>query len=67
MAHEFQRVGQCRNARAFPPKSAGRRVHGDRAKRYASDPFTPRMMAVAAKTAKNTSASAKMVVQKTPK
>ena len=30
------------------------------------DPFTHRMMAVAAKTAKNTSASAMMVVQKTP-
>ena len=51
----------------FHSKSAGRCIHGDWAKRNASDPFTHRMMAVATKTAKNTSASAMMVVQKTPK
>jgi hypothetical protein len=48
-------------------KSAGRCVHGDRAKRDATNPFTHRMMAVATKMTKKTSASAAMVVQKTPK
>jgi hypothetical protein len=51
----------------FHSKSAGRCVHGERAKRDASDPFTQRMMAVATKTPKKTSASATIVVQKTPK
>ena len=47
----------------FHSKSAGRCVHGERARREASDPFTQRMMAVATKTAKKTSASAMMIVQ----
>ena len=51
----------------FHSNSVGRCVHCDRAKRNATDPFTHRMMAVAKKTAKNTSALAIMVVQKTPK
>ena len=51
----------------FHSNSAGRCVHCDRAKRNANNPFTQRMMAVAKKTAKNTLASAIMVVQKTPK
>ena len=51
----------------FHSKSAGRCVHGERANRDASDPFTHRMMAVARKTAKKTAASATMVVQKTSK
>src|SRR5499433_417336 len=51
----------------FHSKSAGRYIQGDRPKRDAIDPFTHRMMAVATKTAKKTSPSAAMVVQKTPK
>jgi hypothetical protein len=51
----------------FHSKSAERYVQGDRPKRDAIDPFTHRMMVVATKTAKKTSASAAMVVQKTPK
>src|SRR5262244_953567 len=51
----------------FHSKSVGRYVQGDRPKRDASHPLTHRMMAVATKTAKKTSASAAMVVQKTPK
>src|SRR5215469_1853099 len=51
----------------FHSKSVERYVQGDRPKRDASDPFTHRMMAVATKTAKKTSASAAVVVQKTPK
>src|SRR5262249_60503953 len=51
----------------FHSKSAGRYVQGDRPKRDAIDPFTHRMMAVATKTAEKTSASAVMVVQKTPR
>jgi hypothetical protein len=51
----------------FHSKLVGRCVHVDRAKRDASDPFTHRTMAVATKTAKKTSASATMLVQKTPK
>src|SRR5262249_51568213 len=51
----------------FHSKSAGRCVQGDRPKRDAIDPFTHRMMAVATKTAEKTSASAVVIVQKTPK
>src|SRR5215467_2954140 len=51
----------------FHSKSAGRYVQGDWPKRDAIDPLTHRMVAVATKTAEKTSASAAMVVQKTPK
>src|SRR5262245_33417605 len=51
----------------FHSKSVGRYLQGDRPKRDASHPLIHRMMAVATKTAKKTSASAAMVVQKTPK
>src|SRR5262249_6692933 len=51
----------------FHSKSAGRYVQGERPKRNASDPFTYRMITVATKTAKKTSAPAAMVVQRTPK
>src|SRR5262249_24246085 len=51
----------------FHSKSVGRYVQGDRPKRDASHPLIHRMVAVATKTAEKTSASAAMVVQKTPK
>ena len=65
MTHESNTSDDVAIPVRFHSKSAGRCVHGDRAKRVASDPFTHKMMAVAMKTAKKTSASATVVVQKT--
>src|SRR5262249_23404923 len=63
----FSTSGNAAMSVRFHSKSAGRYVQGDRPERDAIDPLTHRMVAVATKTAEKTSASAAMVVQKTPK